>query len=73
MALRFSSGRIFRAVLTLGPAMWLCMSMPPAITTSPVALSVRLARAWGSLGGLTIRPSRTQMSPTLPSMPEAGS
>ena len=34
---RWSSGSSMRARLTLPPPMWVCMSMPPAITTMPCA------------------------------------
>ena len=40
-ARRLSSGRILRAELTFGPAMWACMSTPPGMTTRPVASITR--------------------------------
>ncbi|MDX1407593.1 MAG: gliding motility-associated C-terminal domain-containing protein, partial [Saprospiraceae bacterium] len=39
-AFRFSSGRILRAVLTFGPAMWQCMSIPPGIDSLVIEVEV---------------------------------
>jgi hypothetical protein len=72
-ASRFSSGRILRATLTFGPAMWQCMSMPPGMTTSPVASSVLSARTAGSVGAATILPPAIHRSRTWPSTPFVGS
>ena len=70
---RFCSGHILRAVLTLGPTMWQCMSTPPGMTTSPRASITRAGLISGSVGGSTILPPAIQMSRTWPSIPLAGS
>jgi hypothetical protein len=67
------SGHIFRAVFTLGPPMWQCMSTPPGMTTSPWASMVRVGLTSGSVGGSTILLPAIQMSRTSPSIPFAGS
>ena len=53
-----------RARLTLPPPMWVCMSMPPAITTQPLA-SISWSKA-SPAAGATMRPSRTRQVAPLP-------
>ena len=64
---RWSSGISRRARLTLPPPMWVCMSMPPAITTQPLRVDAHAGRRRSRLapGLSTMRPSRTCRSRTV--------